>query len=339
MLTVLTFAVLAAPASPEWNRLSLPHALQRVLDDGHFEQTPGGFRAIALSHVADGCAAQMRFEKKRSAARACVEAAFAQSKALLPKSCSKGRCDAEQLLANENALALSHLLLVLGAADKTGLCLDEALHHALADGLAAASTADPLATVPSYRGASFRWPADQSALLAGLKRADDAHGWTSHVEPLAKFVAVIDSVGTHRSGLPVSELTGLGPGARMPRGCAQSYISRYFAEVDGPRAAAWWKTYRTNFVEHLPLGVIGFREWPRGVEREGDIDSGPIVLGIGVAASALAISAAKAQGDSRLAGALELSAKRAQSMGVGSLVANATFAQAIEFEGHWHPVP
>jgi len=237
-----------------------------------------------------------------------------------------------------NPLSLSHWLLVLGAADSVGPCPDAALHHALAAGLAAKSVADAYAHVPSYTHLELRWPADQAALLAALHRADVAHGTSFHVEPLEHFTTFLERHGLHRSGLPVSEVTGKGPGARFPRGCAQSFISRYLAEVDAPRAATWWAAYKKGFFVTLPLGLVGFREWPRGIDGASDPDSGPIVFGVGTAASALAISAAKAQGDGRLARRLQDSAARVLSLGIGGDVAHQAFAEAIDFEGQWHPL-
>jgi hypothetical protein len=62
------------------------------------------------------------------------------------------------------------------------------------------------------------------------------------------------------------------------------------------------------------------------------------VLGVGTAASALAISAAKANGDDALARRLEASARSVMALGVASQVAHAPFAEAIRFEARWHPV-
>ncbi|MCU0699115.1 MAG: hypothetical protein MUC96_21630 [Myxococcaceae bacterium] len=341
VLVLVSLVVSAAP--PAWNALGLPPSLRRVLDVGDFGATPGGFRAITLSHLADGCASRGVSEPALvEPARACVTAALHQALALHPHHCprlgSGFVCDVDALAAEADPLGLSHLLLVLGAADRLGPCPDEALHRALAEALAQQSKDDPWHVPPSYRKLPLRWPADQSALLAGLARADAAHGTTFHVEPLAGFLATLDAQGTHRSGLPVSELTGRGPGARFPRGCAQSFISRYLAEVEPTRTLGWWERYKAGFFVELPFGVIGFREWPRGVDRQGDVDSGPIVLGIGTAASALAISAAKANGDGVLAKRLEASAEAVMSLGVGSDVVHAPFAEAIRYEARWRPV-
>jgi hypothetical protein len=342
MVTLLTAVLLQATPAP-WKELSIPDSLRRVLDSGAYGATPGGFRAITLSHLADGCAAQGQSHPDRlDEARRCVTTAFQRAAALEPEHCltvdRTVRCDVEPLARTANPLFLSHFLLVLGAADQVEACPDPALHVALADALARQTMEDPWRVVPSYRDLPLRWPADQSALLAGLKRTDDAHGTAFHVKPTRAFFEVLESKGTHRSGLPVSELTGQGPGAKHPRGCAQSFISRYLAEVEPGRTKAWWKTYRAGFLVRLPFGIVGFREWPAGVERGSDVDSGPIVLGIGVSASALAISAAKANGDAALATQLEASADRVLSLGVGSDVVHVPFAEAIRFEARWRPV-
>ncbi|MDP1919440.1 MAG: hypothetical protein Q8L14_24530 [Myxococcales bacterium] len=343
MSLALALLVVTAAPSPDWKTLHLALSLSRALETGDYGGTPGGFKAITLSHVADGCVWQaQRHPERTDAARHCVALAHARALDLHAEACpvSEGarRCDVDALLEKENPLSLAHWLLVMGANDALGTCPDAALHQKLAAGLAAQAVADEFAHVPSYRNLPLRWPADQSALLAGLHRADVAHGTTFHVEPLEKFTTFIDQKGLHRSGLPVSEVTGKGPGARFPRGCAQSFISRYLAEVDAPRTATWWKTYKRSYFVTFPLGVVGFREWPPGVDGASDTDSGPIVFGIGAAASALAISAAKAQGDGALARQLERSAEQVMSLGVGSAVAHQAFAEAIRFEGQWHPL-
>lgn len=343
-MSLVLAALLTATPSTEWKTLGLAPGLQRMLDRGDYGGTPGGFRAIALSHAADGCVWQaQRHPDRTDAARTCVQRAFSRAQELAPTSCplveGARRCDSDTLLETENPLLLAHLLLVMGAADVLGPCPDAALHEQLAAGLSARSTEDAWAHVPSYRAFPLRWPADQSALLAGLRRADVAHGTQTHAAPLEAFSSYLDTKGLHRSGLPVSEVTGKGPGAKFPRGCAQAFISRYLAEVDPARTTAWWKTYRAQYLVRLPFGVIGFREWPPGVNRAGDVDSGPIVFGIGAAASALSISAARAQGDELLAKQLEASAEKALSLGVGLGLERQAFAEAIRFEARWHPTP
>ncbi len=300
----------------------LPAPLRRLLDTGRWDATPAGFRVIALSHLADGCVAQAKAHPEREAeARRCVEAVLRRARALPD---------------DGGGLFRSHLLLILGAADALGPCVDPAAHRALAEALADASLGDPLRHAASYPSVSLRWPADQAVTLAGLHRFDAGHPAEPPLAPAAarEWARVLAAHLDEASGLPRSELTGRGPGARWPRGCAHSYLTRYVAEFDPALAASWWAPYRAGFLVRLG-GVVGFREWPRGVAQPPDLDSGPIVLGIGAAASAFGIAAAKSQGDVALAAQLEASASVALSTGVGGASARTVLAEAIRYQARW----
>jgi hypothetical protein len=56
--------------------------------------------------------------------------------------------------------------------------------------------------------------------------------------------------------------------------------------------------YQEHFYTHI-AGWGGFREYPRGIDRAMDIDSGPIVFGMGVAATGIGLGAARLFGDRR----------------------------------------
>ena len=309
--------LLAASDSPSFE---LPLRVQRLLDDGKWDATPASFRIIALSHLADGCAGQARAHPELEAeAMTCAEAVLRRARAL-PKSI--------------DGIHLSHLNLIYGAVDQLGDCADPAEHERITRELARRSLADPLRHASSYEGIGLRWPADQTVTLAGLARFDAAHGTRLLTAPLEGWREVMLKNLDPKTGLPKSELTGKGPGAKYPRGCAQSYITRYLSEADPVLAAKWWAGYREHFLERIGA-VVGFREWPRGVERKGDVDSGPIIFGIGTAASAFGIAAAKAQGDTALAAQLEASASAVMMTGVGGAVADGILAQSISFQGRW----
>lgn len=322
MRTVL--AALLLFAASDTSDFELPPGLEKLLDGGKWDATtPGSFRIIVLSNLADGCAGQARAKPEVSTqARACVEGALKKARALG---------------ASSDGLYLTHLNLIYGAADSLGPCPDAVAHERLSRELARRSLSDPTKHASSYENMGLRWPADQAATLASLARFDAAHHATLLAQPLAAWEAVLAKHLDATTGLPVSEVTGKGPGAKYPRGCAQSYITRYLAEADPALSATWWSAYRTHFFVRLGP-VIGFREWPRGVERRADVDSGPIVMGIGTAASAFALPAAKAQGDLALAAQLEGTASAVIATGVGGAAAQSVLAQAISFEGRWQPV-
>ena len=314
LAALLLFAVSDTPT------FELPARLQKLLTDGKWDATPAAFRIIVLSHLADGCVGQAKAHPEFTPdARTCVESTLKRARAL-PKV--------------NDGLYLSHLNLIYGAADQLGDCADPKEHERITRELVRRSLSDPLKHATSYESTSLRWPADQTVTLASFARFDAAHGTSLLQAPLDAWREVINEHLDTKTGLPESEVTGKGPGAKFPRGCAQSFITRYLAESDPELAAKWWAAYREHFLVHIGA-VVGFREWPRGVERKGDVDSGPIIFGIGTAASAFAIAAAKAQGDTLLAAQFEASAGAVLMTGVGGEVAQSVLAQAIQFQGRW----
>jgi MFS family permease len=77
----------------------------------------------------------------------------------------------------------------------------------------------------------------------------------------------------------------------------------------------------------------GFREWPRDVERKADVDSGPIVQGIGAAATAFGLIAARAVGDDAVHQRLAATATAAEGLGLGKGVKDTVLAAAIRALG------
>lgn len=332
LLSVSVAAAVASVAASGPYPGDLPAPVSSLLLRGQFVGTPAPFRIIALSSVADACAARARSEP--AAARACVQRALELARATRPRALDLAAPDTSQ------GLWLTHLALVLGAGDRTGPCLDGALHARVAVALARRSLAEPLAHVPSYPAVRARWPADQSATLAALHRYDEAHGAHVAAEPLRRYAEVL---AAHRAseGLPRSEVAGVTATSHLPRGCALAYTVRYLAEADPARAQALWQRFRERFLIRSPLAT-GFREWPPGVERPADADSGPIVQGVGAAASAFGIAAARAMGDEPLAKELEATADLVERVGgaLSSTIARAaggTLAAAIRVSARSQP--
>jgi hypothetical protein len=87
------------------------------------------------------------------------------------------------------------------------------------------------------------------------------------------------------------------------RGSSQSLMLSFLFDVDSVFAKEQYQQYREHFLAYR-LGLPGIREYPKGEIGMGDIDSGPVVLGIGGAASIVGIKAATKYGDWELATAL-----------------------------------
>jgi hypothetical protein len=165
--------------------------------------------------------------------------------------------------------------------------------------LAHAITASPNHLLPTY--GTRVWPADNEVALAAL--ALQGH-------PAAALVtASLDAL--EGAGLPPSELKPRTLNAKdVPRGCALSWSVGLRALHAPQQARALYVKYRDAYWTGLGP-VVGFREWPRGVDRPSDVDSGPIILGIGVAASGIGLGAARAVGETGDAEKLSRSASLA----------------------------
>src|SRR6186713_3077305 len=84
--------------------------------------------------------------------------------------------------------------------------------------------------------------------------------------------------------------------ATTPRGCAASWTQLYLGQVAPDVARAQYTHYRTHMSADV-LGFGGFREWPSERARGMDTDSGPIVFGVGMAATGLGLGPARLFGD------------------------------------------
>ena len=176
---------------------------------------------------------------------------------------------------------------------------------AQADGLAAAverqlgSAESPFLT--AYPGQS--WPVDSVVAVAALRTADRATGGDHH-ELIERWRA--------RAGRHLDPRTGLLPHRTEPgtaaildgtRGTSQAIIQRLWPLIDPDGAPGAYERFRRQFVT-TEAGLVGVREYPHGLDGPGDVDSGPLVLGVSASATAVMIGAARANGDPGLTEAL-----------------------------------
>ncbi|MFG1968541.1 hypothetical protein ACGFJC_04415 [Nonomuraea fuscirosea] len=90
----------------------------------------------------------------------------------------------------------------------------------------------------------------------------------------------------------------------MARGSSQSMIQRFLPDIDPGFAAGQYLRFRDRYVV-TPLGLgPAVREYPSGMDGPGDVDSGPLPLGVSLSATAVTLGAAQVHGDAALAGAL-----------------------------------
>lgn len=277
---MLALAALSALAA-------MPASLDALLDAPvktlRADHVPRGFWPIVASNIAEGCASLPQPE-----ATSCIERTVDLALDPLVTGWSTPPRD-----LGGDGLRLAHLGVVLASYEHiTGDPRHDALRARLATHLARRSLADPTKIMSSYAGTPQRYPADQAVLLHFLALHDELEGTFIAVAPTSAFLATMVAEGTDPSTeLWVSERTGAEVWSNVPRGCAATYTSRYLALAAPAAAQSQWDLT----LEHLgtrQYGLLGIREWPVDRTFPGDNDSGPIVMGIGAAATGFGIGAA-----------------------------------------------
>jgi hypothetical protein len=151
------------------------------------------------------------------------------------------------------------------------------------------ATAFRIARTPylaSYPGQA--WPVDSVVAIASLRLYD------SLVAPRFGQVAR-NWVATAKQHLDPA--TGLLPHQVAPqlvgaRASSQGIAQRFLVDVDPTFARAQYASFRNEFVTRL-----GVREYPKGSAGKGDVDSGPLVLGMSLSATVVTLGAAQVQND------------------------------------------
>ncbi|MBH0777849.1 hypothetical protein [Nocardia bovistercoris] len=164
------------------------------------------------------------------------------------------------------------------------------------EALAAAFDADgPF--LAAYPGQA--WPVDNVVAVAALRIHDRVIG-SRFESVVARWLTAAKASLDPDTGLMPHSVTPVREGAR---GSSQAIIQRFLPEIDTAWANQQYDTFRREFID-TPLGLPGVREYPRGRDGAGDVDSGPLVLGISVSATVVTLGAARAHGDEPLANSL-----------------------------------
>jgi hypothetical protein len=268
---------------------------------GTFDVLVPQFKVVALSHMASGLlnvyvAEPDRRDEVQGYLREVSRRAL--SSRVSPTQTPTGP---EARLDDEN-LFWSHLALILGieryvrcegkvcAQDVGGDTDGDRLQERIVWHLLARTGASGVFHARSYPGSPM-WPADQTVTLLAMKLYDVTHATSVHDAPLRGFLRVVGGRADPRTGLFPSSVSPI-EYADVPRGCATSWSSLYLAQLDPAVAFDQYTRARANLRETI-LGVGGFREWPRGRGGGQNVDSGPIVLGVGMAATGLGLGPAR----------------------------------------------
>ncbi|HEY3356665.1 MAG TPA: hypothetical protein VGQ83_25670 [Polyangia bacterium] len=275
-------------------------------DDGLFR---GEWLIVALSMTA-AASTSMAFDAPATApaARTAVAALIAQALTPAARAFDAGRWreDPIDTLAGRHGHAgyLGHVGLMLGAHALLGggdARLD-ALHDRIVAALARRMAAAPAAHLETYPGEIY---AMDNTVVAAALAVHQLAGRGDHRAVLRRFVAetrarLLDPA----TGLIAFRLDAAGRPVQSGRGSGAGWNSFYLPFVDGDLAAEQWARLREHLVVELPLGGAAVREYPRGTTGRGDVDSGPVILGLSPSGTGFAVAGARHAGDARLVGRL-----------------------------------
>lgn len=167
------------------------------------------------------------------------------------------------------------------------------VEEAWMDALARRFEAAGGALVETYPGQ--RYAVDNAAGVGALALHDRATG-EDHGRARALGIQAIQANRDPVSGLLHQSSRPDGTPLDAPRGSGTFLASWFLAEADP--ALAWDLYQRGRQALSAPfLGFFAMREYPAGWTGDGDIDSGPLILGRSVSSTGFALGAATSTGD------------------------------------------
>lgn len=165
------------------------------------------------------------------------------------------------------------------------------------DQLAAAFRATPTLHLDAYPGRA--WPCDNVMALASLKMHDALFG-SRHQEIIDAWIEFTRQHLDPATGMIVHQIDGRTGAMLIPaRASTQVYIHAFLPELSVDFAREHYAKFRAAFVSDW-FGYLPVREYPHGISGRGDVDTGPLILGISPSATTVSIAAARANGDYEL---------------------------------------
>lgn len=252
------------------------------------------FGSVFLLLTAEELQAQGVLDPTRGPVRAALESA--KNIVVAPETASWVRAKwGDDYLARENVFY--RMLLIMGLSSYEHITGDT--QHRTLMSQQRRTLADELLKAPyplrdDYPGECY--PVDVLWSVAAIQRAARLEH-EQHDELAAKLMATLDGPLKTAQDLPAYQVDA--PTAHRlqdARGCGNSGLLLFAPELDAATAQRWYGAYETHFWKNNGW-IAGFSEQPRGT-REGfmDVDSGPVLFGLGSVASAFGIGAAKRAG-------------------------------------------
>lgn len=132
--------------------------------------------------------------------------------------------------------------------------------------------------------------------MAAVSEADQLSGNSSYAQLKKIWLRKVKQRLDPKTGLiPHSVTPYNGEIQEGPRGSSQSLMLSFLPAIDSVFAKEQYALYEQYFATHR-LGLTAISEYPKGTSGRGDIDSGPVIWGVGGAASIVGQRAAAVNG-------------------------------------------
>jgi hypothetical protein len=197
---------------------------------------------------------------------------------------------------NASAFVHGHFLnLAVRYREVSGDSRYDELIHRVAAALTDAYSKTDHGILKSYK--DMWWTSDNFPALSALSRYDRIFGRTL-AEVRDRF---LNSLKAHYLDANTGMYcTYIDPISRRqlqgPRGISQMYGLHFLKDFDADFATQQYLLARKHLFRPV-LGLLAVREFPEGVKETPDVDSGPVLFGLGPSASGFAIAAAAINGD------------------------------------------
>ncbi len=179
---------------------------------------------------------------------------------------------------------------LLGGKDKDILATYDSRSKEIYDAFISGKTAFP----ECYEG--HTWAQDSVYALESLRMHDTLYG-TAYSAAWRRWAASIEKHVDPTTGLMVAQIDpATDQSIEGPRGCALAWGLSYMPGFAPEFSKSQYEIFRTNWFVPF-LGCLGIHEWNHGIATPTNFHAGPVILGLGAAASGIGIAASRANQD------------------------------------------
>jgi hypothetical protein len=192
---------------------------------------------------------------------------------------------------------LEHLNIILGCYQTLADDRFKELNLRITEHLVALTLAESNLHAPLLPHVRMRWSADQAAIIYSVWLFDQNNNTELATKLVNPWLRYMRSYRTEaKTGLFQTEVLGVKAYSDQPRGCSLAYLIYYMSHFAPREAKTQWECFKTHMFQRR-FGIWGFREYLHGYKGKWTPDSGPILMGTGIAATGLALKTAAAMHD------------------------------------------